>query len=345
VRSRSENLNSASKRNRSARPAARRRYRAYARSVLRRPLRPRHVCLLGVAAALAAFFFFMLYPCGSEVCRWWRSVEASPGLTGRLTSRAADVVVRHLSPLFPSGGFRVCIATAPIPAARFAIATSAPRSAVGLVPPHPRPWRRAVHRPARSLRADAGGGGPGQSGLQSGRDAALEWVVRVDGKVRRRPDGTEKPRNGDRCGRSLYPRIEVLVRPVNCRCRYSASRTTPRNQAQIPFSRPAPRALAPEHHEARPGHRFDPATDEGTGLFRIPDADPDRVFAEGARRLFSAVPHHPGKILALAAAPQQFKQLIMVAGFDRYFQIAPCFRDETPEPTARRASSISSISK
>ena len=120
-----------------------------------------------------------------------------------------------------------CTAIAPIPAACCASSRHRrDRAPFRLVPPHPRPRRRAVHRPARPLRADPGGRRPDCPAFKDSRDAAL----RMGGARRRQgaqaPRGHRECRTADRLDRSLRrPRSRCSARRPNCRCRCSANRS------------------------------------------------------------------------------------------------------------------------
>lgn len=156
-----------------------------------------------------------------------------------------------------------------------------------------------------------------------------EWVVRIDGTVRRRPAGTENPDMPTGFVEVYVSDIEVLG---------------PAAELPLPvFGEPD----YPE--EIRLRYRFLDLRRERLhknimlrgqiidslrrrmkeqGFFEFQTPILTASSPEGARDYLVPSRLHPGKFYALPQAPQQFKQLIMVAGFDRYFQIAPCFRDE-----------------
>ena len=156
-----------------------------------------------------------------------------------------------------------------------------------------------------------------------------EWVVRVDGKVRRRPGGTENPDLPTGAVEVYISEIEVLG---------------PAGDLPMPVfgdqEYPEETRLKYRFLDLRREHLHQNIMKRGAvidsirrrmkeqGFFEFQTPILTASSPEGARDYLVPSRIHPGKFYALPQAPQQFKQLIMVSGFDRYFQIAPCFRDE-----------------
>jgi aspartyl-tRNA synthetase len=156
-----------------------------------------------------------------------------------------------------------------------------------------------------------------------------EWVVRVDGKVRRRPGGTENPDLPTGA-------VEVYIREIEI--------LGPAGELPMPVfgdqEYPEETRLKYRFLDLRREHLHRNIMKRGQvidsirrrmkkqGFFEFQTPILTASSPEGARDYLVPSRIHPGKFYALPQAPQQFKQLIMVAGFDRYFQIAPCFRDE-----------------
>ena len=172
---------------------------------------------------------------------------------------------------------------------------------------------------------------PDSPGLQGRRDAALG----MGGADRRQgapaPGRHRESRPADRRGRGLSrPRSRCWARPANCRCRCSAIRNIRRTSGcNYRFLDLRRERLHQQHHDARRRSSIRSARRmKEQGFFEFQTPILTASSPEGARDFLVPSRLHPGKFYALPQAPQQFKQLIMVSGFDRYFQIAPCFRDE-----------------
>jgi len=156
-----------------------------------------------------------------------------------------------------------------------------------------------------------------------------EWVVRIDGKVRRRPAGTENPDLPTGQVEIYIDEIEVLGPAAELPMPVFGEQDYPEEiRLKYRFL-----DLRRDHLHANimlRGKVIDSIRrrmKEG-GFFEFQTPILTASSPEGARDYLVPSRLHPGKFYALPQAPQQFKQLIMVAGFDRYFQIAPCFRDE-----------------
>lgn len=159
-----------------------------------------------------------------------------------------------------------------------------------------------------------------------------ESVLRVTGKVRIRPEGTENPK-------IETGRVEVLVAELEVL-----------NHADVlPFQIDDPEVAAQVHEDTRLKYRFldlrrpemlrnlrlrsQVATAcrvffEESGFYEIETPTLFKSTPEGAREFLVPSRVHPGQFYALPQSPQQYKQILMVSGVERYFQLARCYRDE-----------------
>jgi aspartyl-tRNA synthetase len=156
-----------------------------------------------------------------------------------------------------------------------------------------------------------------------------EWVVRVDGKVRRRPAGTENPELPTGNVEVYVSAIEVLGPARELPMPVFGEQEYP-EEIRLKYRYLDLRRERLHRNIMKRGAIIDSIRRrmKEQGFFEFQTPILTASSPEGARDYLVPSRLHPGKFYALPQAPQQFKQLVMIAGFDRYFQIAPCFRDE-----------------
>jgi aspartyl-tRNA synthetase len=156
-----------------------------------------------------------------------------------------------------------------------------------------------------------------------------EWVVSVEGLVRRRPGGTENPDLPTGAVEIFASHIEVLGPAAELPMPVFGDQEYP-EEVRLKYRFLDLRRERLHRNIMRRGAIIDSLRRrmKEQGFFEFQTPILTASSPEGARDFLVPSRLHPGKFYALPQAPQQFKQLIMVSGFDRYFQIAPCFRDE-----------------
>ena len=161
------------------------------------------------------------------------------------------------------------------------------------------------------------------------RDTRVESTIRITGLVRSRPEGQTNPNMPTGEIEVRVQTFEVLaqsdVLPFPISAEVTANEATRLKHRFLDLRRPPmhDRIVLRSQVISYIRHKM---TDLGFLEFQTPILTVSSP--EGARDYLVPSRVHPGKFYALPQAPQQFKQLLMTSGFDRYFQIAPCFRDE-----------------
>jgi aspartyl-tRNA synthetase len=170
---------------------------------------------------------------------------------------------------------------------------------------------------------------PDSPAFKTAETLRSEWVVRVDGKVRPRPDGTENPDLPTGAVEVYAREIEVLGRAGELPLPVFGDQEYP-EEIRLKYRFLDLRRERLHRNIMKRGDIIDSLRRrmKEQGFFEFQTPILTASSPEGARDYLVPARLHPGKFYALPQAPQQFKQLIMISGFDRYFQIAPCFRDE-----------------
>ncbi len=155
-----------------------------------------------------------------------------------------------------------------------------------------------------------------------------EYVLRVHGTVRLRPPGTANPNLASGEVEVLAHEVEILnsAAPLPFQLDDENLSETVRLEHRVLDLRRAPmqRNLRLRHRAARAARAYLDAH----GFVEVETPVLYRSTPEGAREFLVPSRLHPGHFYALPQSPQLFKQMLMIAGFDRYYQIAKCFRDE-----------------
>ena len=158
-----------------------------------------------------------------------------------------------------------------------------------------------------------------------------EWVIRIDGRVRARPEGTVNPDLPTGEVEIFANSIEVLSEAAELPLPVFGEQDYPED-TRLRYRFLDLRRERIHANIMKRGAIIDAIRKrmKDTGFFEFQTPILTASSPEGARDYLVPSRVHPGKFYALPQAPQQFKQLIMMSGFDRYFQIASCFRDEDP---------------